>query len=223
MAFGPTELLALYAKGQFPMAADRNASMVSIIDPDWRGILPLEALHVPRRLARTIRQNRFDIHIDRNFAATIYSCAKAAKDRPETWINPGIEILCHHLYLRGQAHSVECYQENQLVGGLYGLVLGGAFFGESMFSKVRDASKVALFHLCARLVQQGFQLLDTQFMTEHLEQFGAIEIDRASYLQRLDLAKQLDVTFLGGASSISGAKVLEILQGQNRQPNARNR
>ncbi|VAV95356.1 Leucyl/phenylalanyl-tRNA--protein transferase, partial [hydrothermal vent metagenome] len=160
MAFGPDELLALYAKGQFPMAADRSSSHVSIIDPKWRGVLPLDGLHLPKRLARTIRQDRFAVYINRNFAATLHLCAEATAQRQETWINHGIEALCHLLYLRGAAHSVECYDGETLVGGLYGITLGGAFFGESMFSRQRDASKVALFHLCARLTRNGFTLLD---------------------------------------------------------------
>ncbi|PHR62506.1 MAG: leucyl/phenylalanyl-tRNA--protein transferase [Robiginitomaculum sp.] len=212
MTFGADDLLALYAKGQFPMASDRTANSVSIIDPEWRGILPLDGLHIPRRLARTIRQNRFRVHVNRNFAATIQMCAESAPDRPETWINHGIEVLCHHLYLRGAAHSVECYLDDRLVGGLYGVILGGAFFGESMFSRERDASKVALFHLCARLVRQGFFLLDTQFMTDHLAQFGAIEIDRTAYLQRLETAKAIHPVFGENPDPLDGSDVLEILQ-----------
>jgi len=211
MSFGPEELLALYAKGQFPMANDRDSQMVSIIDPEWRGILPLDALHLPRRLARTIRQDRFSVYINRNFAAVIQLCAEAADNRPETWINHGIELLCHHLYLRGHAHSIECYREDELVGGLYGVSLGGAFFGESMFSRARDASKVALFHLCARMKMQGFTLLDTQFITDHLSQFGAIEIDRDEYLNLLYQAKTRHADLAGNDKPLSGANVLEIL------------
>jgi leucyl/phenylalanyl-tRNA--protein transferase len=194
------------------MAADRDAEMVSIIDPDIRGILPLEALHLPRRLARTIRQDKFTVHINRNFAAIIQLCAEVAPDREETWINPGIKMLCHHLYLRGHAHSVEAYQDGELVGGLYGVSLGGAFFGESMFSRARDASKIALFHLCARLKRQGFTLLDTQFMTEHLAQFGAVEILRETYLEQLQTAKHQTADFSQDPAPLAGSKVLEILQ-----------
>ncbi len=217
MAFGPDELLALYAKGQFPMADDRNADTVSIIDPDWRGILPLEHLHIPRRLARTIRQDKFQVHINRNFAATIHLCAESAPDRADTWINAGIEMLCHHLYLRGNAHSVECYQKDQLVGGLYGISLGGAFFGESMFSRSRDASKIALFHLCAHLKRQGFSLLDTQFITEHLSQFGATEISRDAYLQKLQIAQNQVCNFTKKPHPMSGQMVLNILQNTPEQ------
>jgi len=211
MAIGAEELLALYAKGQFPMAENRNSNRVAIFDPDPRCILPLDALHLPRRLARTIRQNRFTVHINRNFAATISQCAKTTDERTETWINYGIEALCHSLFLRGHAHSVECYLQNQLVGGLYGVSLGGAFFGESMFSRVRDASKVALFHLCARLIRQGFCLLDIQFNTEHLEQFGAVEIGRTEYKMKLARAIKAEVNFTSNITPMSGHDVLNHL------------
>ncbi len=211
MVLGPGELLRLYARGQFPMAESRNATTVSIIDPDRRGILPLNALHIPKRLARTIRQDRFTVHINRNFAAVIAHCAEVSAVRDDTWINPGIEMLCHHLFLRGHAHSIECYQDQKLVGGLYGISLGGAFFGESMFSRQTDASKVALFHLCARLKKQGFCLLDIQFITSHLAQFGAIEISRKQYLQQLDAAMAKPVLLAQDPAPFSGREVLQQL------------
>ncbi|MBL4618006.1 MAG: leucyl/phenylalanyl-tRNA--protein transferase [Robiginitomaculum sp.] len=212
MTFGVPELLALYAKGQFPMAENQTSYSVAIIDPEMRGILPLSALHLPRRLARTINSERFHVTINNNFAAVIAMCAEPAVDRQQTWINPGIDYLCQELHQLGHAHSVECYLDNKLVGGLYGVTLGGAFFGESMFTRSRDASKVALFHLCARLIKQGFCLLDTQFITEHLEQFGAIEITRDDYLQLLQTAKQQSPTFCSANKTMSGQQVLQILK-----------
>lgn len=213
MAFDADDLLALYAVGQFPMATDRNAHTVSIIDPDVRGVLPLDSFHVPRRLARTVRQDKYRVSINRRFAEVVRLCAEAAPDRLDTWINHGIEYFCHVLHLRGAAHSVECYDnKDKLVGGLYGITLGGAFFGESMFSRARDASKVALVHLVARLRRQGFILLDTQFITSHLQQFGATEISRADYLQKLESARALTCDFTAGEAEMSGVEALTYLQ-----------
>lgn len=213
MSFDADDLLALYAAGQFPMATDRNARAVSIIDPDIRGILPLDDFHVPRRLARTVRQDRHTVRINRRFAEVVALCAESAPDRPDTWINHGIEYFCHVLHLRGAAHSVECMDaDGNLVGGLYGVSLGGAFFGESMFSRARDASKVALVHLVARLKRQGFTLLDTQFITPHLQQFGAIEILRERYLHKLQAATPLNCDFAAGTGEMTGAEALSYLQ-----------
>jgi leucyl/phenylalanyl-tRNA--protein transferase len=212
MTFGVSELLALYAKGQFPMAEDQTSGSVAIIDPEMRGILPLNALHLPRRLARTINSDQFHVAINRDFAAVIAMCAEPAADRQQTWINSGINYLCQQLHQLGHAHSVECYLDNELVAGLYGITLGGAFFGESMFTRSRDASKVALFHLCARLIKQGFTLLDIQFITDHLAQFGAIEITRYDYLKLLDTAKQQAPVFCDDNKSMSGRQVLQILK-----------
>lgn len=212
MSFDADDLLALYAAGQFPMAADRESRTVSIIDPEIRGILPLENFHVPRRLARTVRQDKYSVTINRNFAATIGLCAESAPDRHDTWISHGIEYLCHVLHMRGAAHSVEVLDaDGILVGGLYGVSLGGAFFGESMFSRARDASKVALVHLVARLHRQGFALLDTQFITAHLQQFGAVEIPRATYLEKLQNAIARDCDFAAGPD-MTGAQALDYLQ-----------
>jgi leucyl/phenylalanyl-tRNA--protein transferase len=158
------------------------------VDPDKRGILPLDGFHLPRRLARTLRQDKFEIHCNRDFTRVLALCAAPADDRPDTWINPEIERLYQVLHERGQCHSIECWRDGELVGGLYGLALGGAFFGESMFSRARDASKVALAHLVARLRAGGFTLLDTQFITDHLAQFGAVEIPRRDYRRRLEAA-----------------------------------
>ena len=170
------------------MAEGRDDSRLFFVDPDKRGILPLDGFHLPRRLARTLRQDKFEIHCNRDFARVLALCAAPADDRPDTWINPEIERLYQVLHERGQCHSIECWRDGELVGGLYGLALGGAFFGESMFSRARDASKVALAHLVARLRAGGFTLLDTQFITDHLAQFGAVEIPRRDYRRRLEAA-----------------------------------
>lgn len=186
--FGPQELLDCYARGVFPMADAREDERVFLIDPERRGVLPLTGFHVSRRLARTVRQAPFEIRIDTAFAEVVGACAEAAPGRTETWINGAIENLYGQLFSIGHAHSVECWREGELVGGLYGVSLAGAFFGESMFSRATDASKVALVHLVARLIAGGYMLLDAQFMTEHLRQFGAQEIPRAEYHRRLERA-----------------------------------
>ena len=184
----PTLVLRAYAMGVFPMAESHDAETVFWIDPDRRGILPLDTFHVPRRLKRTVRQGRFEVRCDTDFQGVIDGCAAATEIRRDTWINPEVRNLFAALHSMGVVHTVECWQDGSLVGGLYGLQLGGVFFGESMFSRARDASKVALVHLAARLVQGGFSLLDSQFLTEHLAQFGAIEIPRDEYRDLLDLA-----------------------------------
>ena len=167
------------------MAEGREASTVYWIDPERRGIIPLDGFYVPRRLRRTVRQQVFEIRCDTDFPAVIHSCAERTRTRRDTWINDEILDLYLALTRMGYVHTVECWQEGRLVGGLYGVALGGAFFGESMFSRVNDASKVALVHLVARLRVGGFQLLDSQFTTEHLERFGAVEIPRPQYRQML--------------------------------------
>lgn len=181
-------LLRAYRHGIFPMAESADSDSLHWFDPEERGILPLEAFHLPRRLRRTLRGAGFDIRIDSDFRGTMLACATPAPGREDTWINATILDLYCTLHARGHAHSVECWQSGAMVGALYGVAIGGAFFGESMFSRARDASKVALAHLVARLVGGGFTLLDTQFVTEHLTQFGAVEIPREEYLQRLDSA-----------------------------------
>lgn len=186
--FGPKELLDCYARGVFPMADARNDERIFLIDPERRGVIPLQDFHVSRRLARTVRSDRFEIRYDTAFGAVVDACAAEAPGRLETWINQSIEQLYGELFAEGRAHSVECWREGRLVGGLYGVALAGAFFGESMFSRERDASKVALVHLVAHLIAGGFVLLDAQFMTEHLAQFGAEEISRAAYHRRLGAA-----------------------------------
>ena len=184
----PELLLRAYAIGIFPMAEDADDPDIFWVDPERRGILPLEAFHVPKRLRRTIRQGRFEIRVDSAFEAVMRGCAEPGPDRPTTWINERILALYGTLFHLGHAHSVEAWRDGELAGGLYGVRLGAAFFGESMFSRVPDASKVALVHLVARLKRGGFKLCDTQFVTRHLAQFGAIEIPRAAYRRRLAAA-----------------------------------
>jgi leucyl/phenylalanyl-tRNA--protein transferase len=178
-------LLRAYGAGLFPMAASRQGSKLHWLDPERRGIMPLDRFHLPKRLARTVLSDRFEVAVDRDFAATIAGCATPMEGRDDTWINPQIERLFTELFHLGHAHSVECRLDGTLVGGLYGVALGGAFFGESMFSFVTDASKVALVHLVARLRLCRFRLLDTQFVTTHLTQFGAREIPRGLYKAQL--------------------------------------
>jgi leucyl/phenylalanyl-tRNA---protein transferase len=186
----PELLLRAYRAGLFPMAESREASRLYWLDPEMRGTLPLRGFHLPRRLARTVLSGPFTVTADTAFARVIALCAAPAPGREESWINPEIEALFTALHEMGKAHAVEVWQGDRLVGGLYGVAMGGAFFGESMFSRARDASKVALVHLVARLRLGGFTLLDTQFITSHLSQFGAREIPRATY--RAELAAALE-------------------------------
>jgi leucyl/phenylalanyl-tRNA--protein transferase len=188
----PDLMLRAYRAGLFPMAETRTSRRLYWLDPEQRGILPLDGFHLSRRLRRTVLAGDLRITCDRDFTGVIVGCATASAGREETWINRDIERLFTALYEQGHAHSVEAYQGDTLVGGLYGVVLGGAFFGESMFSRVRDASKVALVHLVARLLMGGFTLLDTQFVTAHLAQFGACEVSRETY--RALLAESAAIT-----------------------------
>jgi leucyl/phenylalanyl-tRNA--protein transferase len=177
----PELMLRAYRAGLFPMAETRRGDRLYWLDPELRGVLPLDGFHLPRRLLRTVLSDGFTVTVDQDFRAVIAGCAAAAEGREDTWINAEIERLFGDLHRMGQAHSVESWQDGKLVGGLYGVVLGGVFFGESMFSRARDASKVALVHLVARLRLGRFSLLDTQFVTSHLSQFGAVEIPRDEY------------------------------------------
>lgn len=188
-------LLSAYASGWFPMAV--GTGEIRWFSPDPRGIFPLDRFHVPRRLERVIRAGTFTIHVNRSFEEVIRACALADRDdEGGTWINGEIfESYCA-LHRAGFAHSVEAWTAGRLAGGLYGVALGGAFFGESMFHRVTDASKVALVALVERLRARGFTLLDTQWTTEHLEQFGAVEIPRRTYLELLAAALQRDVAFV---------------------------
>jgi len=179
----PELLLRAYAEGLFPMAERQDDPDLFWVSPEKRGVIPLDRFHVSRRLAKTVRSDRFTVGFDHAFVDVMRACAAT---RPETWINAEILRLYTALHASGHAHSVECRREGALVGGLYGVSLGGAFFGESMFSLERDASKVALVHLVAQLIRGGYALLDTQFITAHLAQFGAVEIPRVAYLARLN-------------------------------------
>lgn len=181
----PELLLRAYAAGIFPMAEAADDPHLFWVEPEMRGVIPLDEFHLPGRLARTVRSDRFEIRVDHDFEAVIAACAEARPDRPETWINRRIRALFGELFDMGHAHTIECWREGRLVGGLYGLSLGSAFFGESMFHRETDASKVALVHLVARLRQGGYRLLDAQFQTSHLSQFGTREISKASYADLL--------------------------------------
>ena len=177
----PEIVLRAYASGVFPMAGSRRDPTLHWIDPEMRGIVPLDSFHAPRRLARTVRNRADPVRVDRDFRAVVEACAEPGRGRRDTWINDEIVALYTELHAMGFAHSVECWSGDRLTGGLYGLSIRGAFFGESMFSRERDASKVALVHLVARLKRGGYRLLDVQFVTAHLERFGAVEIPRADY------------------------------------------
>jgi leucyl/phenylalanyl-tRNA---protein transferase len=190
-------MLRAYRHGLFPMAETRKGDRLYWLDPEKRGILPLDSFHLPRRLARTVLSSAFEVTVDQDFSGTIAGCAEPAPGRVDTWINPQIERLFSELHRLGHAHSVESRQDGHLVGGLYGVVIGGVFFGESMFSVARDASKVALVHLVARLRLGGFRLLDTQFVTAHLAQFGAEELAREEYKTRLTQALAAPAQFPG--------------------------
>ena len=177
----PEILIRAYAAGIFPMAESADDPQLFWVDPRRRGILPLDGFHVPRRLRRVVRAGLFEIRCDSAFEAVLRGCAEATEKRPNTWINDAIVRLYTGLFRRGAAHSVECWEAGELVGGLYGVSIGAAFFGESMFSRADDASKVALVELVARLRHGGYRLLDTQFLTPHLARFGGIEVSRARY------------------------------------------
>jgi leucyl/phenylalanyl-tRNA--protein transferase len=195
----PEIVLKAYAAGLFPMGESRDDPNLFWYDPDRRGILPLDGFHLPKRLRRTVRSGLYDVRIDTAFDEVMEACASPAPGRWSTWINESILDLYGTLHRRGFAHSVEAWQDGELAGGLYGIALGGAFFGESMFSRRRDASKVALVYLVGRLRLAGFSLLDTQFVTEHLRQFGAIEIGRQRYHEMLEAALDYSADFsLGG-------------------------
>ncbi|QEL21900.1 leucyl/phenylalanyl-tRNA--protein transferase [Bosea sp. F3-2] len=185
-AITPEIMLRAYAAGIFPMAESADDPGLFWVEPELRGIIPLEGFHLSSRLARTVRSDRFEIRVDSDFEAVIAACGEARPDRPETWINTRIRAIFGELFALGHVHTVECWREGRLVGGLYGLSLGAAFFGESMFHRESDASKVALVHLVARLRRGGYRLLDTQFQTGHLAQFGTVEIPREAYRLRLD-------------------------------------
>lgn len=214
--FGPKELLDCYRRGVFPMADDRDDPRLFLVDPDLRGVLPLDRFHVSKSLRKTIRQDVFEVRINTAFSRVMELCAEAAPDRPSTWINSPILNLYSALHRAGHAHSVETWLQGELVGGLYGVSLQGAFFGESMFSRVTDASKVALAHLVAYLKRDGFVLLDTQFVTGHLQTFGVQEVPREEFQRRLAAAMDVDAQFgsgagAAGAAGWAGVDVLQLI------------
>jgi leucyl/phenylalanyl-tRNA---protein transferase len=208
----PEVMLKAYACGIFPMAENADDPALYWIEPEKRGIIPLRGFHVPTRLARTIRAERFTVLADRDFEAVIEGCAAPAPGRPHTWINDRIRRLYRGLYDIGHCHTVEVYDGDALVGGLYGVSLGRTFFGESMFYRARDASKVAMVHLVARLRAGGFRLLDTQFVTDHLKTFGAVEVPRKQYHKMLAeaLTGEADFAALPLDQPIPGALVVEL-------------
>lgn len=206
-------IIHAYAQGIFPMAENAASTDVYWVDPELRGIIPLDRFHLPRKLAKKIRQCPFEIRIDTSFLKVIEGCAAsfAHLDREETWINDQIISLYAQLFDDGFVHTVECWQEDQLVGGLYGVAIGGAFCGESMFHRVTDASKVALAYLVARLRVGGYSLLDTQFITPHLTQFGALEISRNDYKMRLEKALKADGNFYSLSPDSGPETILQCL------------
>jgi len=191
----PDLLLRAYRIGMFPMADARTSTKLYWLDPEQRGHLPLDAFHLPRRLLRTVVSGPYTVTVDHDFPAVIAACAEPAPGRESTWINLTIERLFTELHTLGYGHSVETRLDGVLVGGLYGVAVGGVFFGESMFSRARDASKVALVHLVARLRMGGFRLLDTQWTTPHLAQFGAVEVPRLDYKIMIEAAVEQQAIF----------------------------
>jgi leucyl/phenylalanyl-tRNA--protein transferase len=209
----PDLMLRAYRAGLFPMAESRRGDRLYWLDPERRGIIPLDGgFHLPKRLLRTVLAGPFRVTANADFAGVIARCAAPAPGREDTWINVEIEQLFVSLHRQGHAHSVEVWQEEALVGGLYGVVLGAAYFGESMFSRVRDASKVALVHLVARLRLGGFLLLDAQFLTEHLSQFGAREIPRADYKRRLAAAVSVQADWIDAPDAEALAAEIRALR-----------
>ncbi len=210
----PDVLLKAYACGIFPMAENADDPALYWIEPDQRGIIPLNGFHIAARLARTVRTTPLVVYVDRDFDAVIDGCAAPAPDRDRTWINDRIRKLYRGLFDRGHCHTVEVYDGDRLVGGLYGVTLGRAYFGESMFHTVRDASKIALVHLIARLKAGGFTLCDTQYVTDHLRTFGAVEVPKKRYHRLLEeaLTGLADFSALPVDRAIGGAEALGILE-----------
>ena len=188
------------------MGDARNDPNLFLVDPDMRGIIPLGDFHVPKRLLRKVKQDPFRVTIDQAFTRVMELCAESAKGRESTWINSPILNLYSSLHREGHAHSIECWDGDNLVGGLYGGALGGAFFGESMFSRATDASKIALVHLVAHLLEDGFVLLDAQFHNPHLEQFGLIEIPRQDFKKLLKDALTVEAKFYSNSASSSDGR-----------------
>ena len=210
----PEVLLKAYACGIFPMAESADDPALYWIEPEMRGIIPLEAFHIPARLARTVRTTQLIVRVDHDFEAVIDGCAEPKRDRSRTWINTRIRRIYRALFERGHCHTVEVYDRDVLVGGLYGVSLGRAFFGESMFHRARDASKIALVHLVARLHAGGYRLLDTQFVTEHLRTFGAVEVPKRRYHRLLEeaITGQADFAALPIERPVSGEEAMATLR-----------
>jgi len=209
-------LLRAYRLGLFPMAESRGSRALHWLDPEARGVLPLDRFHLPRSLWKTLKSGKFEVSANRDFAGTIAACAASRANRPDTWINAEIERLFTELHQLGFAHSVETWENGRLVGGLYGAALGGAFFGESMFSTATDASKAALVHLVARLRLSGFVLLDTQFITTHLARFGACEIRRDLYHRLLAEAVDVPARFIASPDAAALASEIAALRNQSK-------
>jgi len=211
----PEVLLRAYACGIFPMAESADDPALFWVEPEMRGIIPLEGFHVPERLARTVSTTPFTVQVDRDFDAVIDGCAEPKLSRDKTWINGRIRQLYRGLFAIGHCHSVEVYDGDALVGGLYGVSIGRAFFGESMFHRARDASKIALVHLVARLRAGGYRLLDTQFVTSHLRTFGAVEVPKRRYHRLLEdaIAGAADFRALPVERPVTGAEALAIVRG----------
>ncbi len=208
----PEVLLKAYACGIFPMAESAEDPTLYWIEPEMRGVIPLAGFHVPKRLARTVRTTALSVLCDRDFDAVIAGCAEPRVGRARTWINARIRLLYRGLHTRGHCHTVEVYDGAELVGGLYGVSLGAAFFGESMFHRTRDASKIALVHLVARLKAGGYRLLDTQFVTDHLRTFNAVELPRRQYQKLLEaaVAAKADFAALAPHRALGGAEALRV-------------
>lgn len=210
----PEVLLKAYACGIFPMAESAEDPALYWIEPEMRGIVPLDGFHVASRLARTVRTTPYTVWVDRDFDAAVDGCAESKEDRAKTWINGRIRKIYRSLFDHGHAHSVEVYDGDALVGGLYGVSLGRAFFGESMFHRARDASKIALVHLVARLRAGGYRLLDTQYVTDHLKTFGAVEVSKRRYHRMLEdaITGEADFDALPVDRPLSGAQALSLLK-----------
>lgn len=201
--FGPNALLECYKRGVFPMSDSRTDKQVFLMDPDLRGVIPLDGLHISRSLRKFVRQSNWEVRYNNNFPAIIHACAEPDIGRESTWISEGLEHLYLALHDNGYAYSVEVYDNDEIVGGLYGVSLGSAFFGESMFSRKTNASKVALMGLVSGLKNEGYSLLDTQFLTPHLETLGCIEITREAYHKKLKAALQVEASFPKGRLTVT--------------------
>ena len=211
MKITPEIVLKAYAAGIFPMSDGRDEKEIFWVDPERRGILPLENFHLPRRLHRIVRNEQFQVRTNTHFEEVVEACAEPTSGRWTTWINHEIQDIFLGLHERGFAHSLETWTNDELVGGLYGIALGGAFFGESMFSRQNNASKVALVHLVGRLKLGGYKLLDTQLVTKHLHQFGGVEISRETYHSQLAAALSLAGDFNSIGTSLTSAVVLQSI------------